>query len=557
MSDDESNAKEAKNPTAGKFNVEKSRASEKPRTLNAQLKLRAPREHGQSLNLPPLHGFQRLRNELQKKPSSNSSTGLARAELVKAAYEYTRTYTDVENVSLNDATASNLPVVMSGHQPSLFHCGVWYKNFVLSSVASELNATAINLVVDNDLFAGNSIICPAIVDADGQRIKRASLTQVQIDEPSAAVPFESRAVTSEKQFFSFANRLSQAILPIVQNPIVNQLWPEITKVYRQGEQRFGHAVAAGRHRFEQSLGLNTLELPISLMAQTHSFAKFVAEIVDRRSELRTIYNESLYEYRKANSIRSSSHPVPELESYNEWIEVPFWVWTKGSPNRKQLFVAGNKNNLTLTDRENFSQNMNLSNLASWILENANRVSIRPKALTNTLFCRAYCGNLFVHGIGGAKYDQLTDVIASKFYLAEPPPYLTATATMHLPAEFDRVSLADKTAASVLLRNLRFHPEKSVSRSDQGSAASLIQHKQSLVNAAHLENNRKQRHEEIELVNEQLQVFVEQERGKLLARKRFVEKHLRTSQILGSREFSFSLFPESIIESLFELAQTTN
>ena len=42
------------------------------------------------------------------------------------------------------------PIVMGGHQPDLFHPGVWLKNFVLYAYAQTVGGTAINLVVDTD-----------------------------------------------------------------------------------------------------------------------------------------------------------------------------------------------------------------------------------------------------------------------------------------------------------------------------------------------------------------------------------------------------------------------
>ena len=47
-----------------------------------------------------------------------------------------------------DASADSL--LLAGHQPELFHPGVWVKNFALNGLARRHGATPLNLVVDND-----------------------------------------------------------------------------------------------------------------------------------------------------------------------------------------------------------------------------------------------------------------------------------------------------------------------------------------------------------------------------------------------------------------------
>ena len=49
-----------------------------------------------------------------------------------------------------------------------------------------------------------------------------------------------------------------------------------------------------------------------------------------------------------------------------------------------------------------------------------------------MFARLFLCDLFIHGIGGAKYDQMTDAIIERFFGFAPPDYLTVTATAKLP-----------------------------------------------------------------------------------------------------------------------------
>ena len=62
------------------------------------------------------------------------------------------------------------------------------------------------------------------------------------------------------------------------------------------------------------------------------------------------------------------------------------------------------------------------------------LKIRSRALITTLWARLVLGDLFLHGIGGAKYDQLTDLLIERFFGLTPPGFMVLSATLHLPIE---------------------------------------------------------------------------------------------------------------------------
>ena len=51
-------------------------------------------------------------------------------------------------------SAAQGPIMLTGHQPELFHPGVWYKNFVLGSLAQRIEAVGIHLLIDSDMCRG-------------------------------------------------------------------------------------------------------------------------------------------------------------------------------------------------------------------------------------------------------------------------------------------------------------------------------------------------------------------------------------------------------------------
>ena len=436
---------------------------------------------------------------------------------------------------------------MSGHQPLLFHPGVWFKNFALSSLSQAVGAMPVNLVVDNDVCGPAAIKCPAFVNG------KASMRLIEIDSAYAAVPYEVRPIVDDAMFHSFSKRATDQVTDCLAafgkqaSPLVERLWQHVKSARRSlGESStLGAVLAAGRHRLEQESGLQSLEISINKVAATSAFAEFASSILKNQKQFNQIYNARLVEYRDVHGIRSNAHPVPELEESDGWQESPFWMWSSDHPQRKRLFVKCTKTSITLTDRADWRLETELSSLPSALSGlSEQQVAVRPRALITTLFCRMVLSDLFLHGIGGAKYDQLTDLIASDFFGVDLRSFSTLTATMHLPLEYPMVSRADHSQIEQEIRERKFHPERFV---DTETAGDWIARKRAAIEDA--TTPRLQRHHAIEEANRLLQPFVADQVEALQQKLTGINDQIHNSRILNSREYSFCLFDESLIEDL--------
>jgi hypothetical protein len=68
---------------------------------------------------------------------------------------------------------------------------------------------------------------------------------------------------------------------------------------------------------------------------------------------------------------------------------------------------------------------------------AHHLRITPRALTLTLFFRLLIVDQFIHGIGGARYDRVTDAVINDFFGLTPPRFCVTTATLLPPAAMGR------------------------------------------------------------------------------------------------------------------------
>ena len=530
-------------------------------------RVRVPQQNKTALHLPPLsqaiNRFKTSRKRIQDQASTELAISFlpdaltlgelqqqSRNELTECALAYSSQYLS----RCDAATTADPPIVMSGHQPELYHAGVWYKNFVLSELAQRTGAVAINLVVDSDLSNRHSFRIP---DLDATPIRSHSIA---IDKPSPAVPHEQRSIQDLSFLFALPSRIDDAFAGDGECSLVRSLWPEVIEAYRKLAKSgpaptLGATIAAGRHRFEQSVGLKSLEVPVSQLCQTNAFAIFAAAIFDRADEFHQIYNHVLAQYRKVNRIRSNSHPVPKLDQADGWTEVPFWVSTSQTPGRQRLFIRNLADQIQLSDRQQLKQSLPKSDF----LSNFDRltdlgISIRPRALSTTMFCRLLMSDVFIHGVGGAKYDQLTDVICQRFFKYRLPDFLTVSATFRLPTQVSLVSKSDITQLQTRRRELNFHPERFLNaNSSAPETLELVEQKRQWI--ASPEVRSKQKHDAITNINQQLRAKLDPSDEQLENEIDDLVRQLEASDIANSREYSFCLFGLSLVEDLKRLVQT--
>ena len=472
----------------------------------------------------------------------------AREQLIHAAVEYTRSYRDV---SQQNAASADRPIFLAGHQPNLFHPGVWCKNFALGQLAQQAGATAINLIIDSDAVKRTSIRVP------GGTIANPTITPISLDErPPSNVPYEEYEIADRDQFDSFGRRVAETISPLVADPLIRDFW-------LRAQQRadatglLGLSLAQSRHQLEGQWGLRTLELPQSTVCQLESFHFFTAHVLAHLPRFLEVYNDAVHEYRRVHKIRGRAHPVPDLAAEGSLLEAPFWIWDSNDRQRRHLFVCSEGNELRLTDRANVD--VRLSVTADGDLDlgceqlaalAARGIKIRTRALLTTMFARLFLGDLFIHGIGGAKYDALTDLLIQRFFGLTPPGFITLSATLTLPITRQRHTIDDVRNVQKKLRDFIFHPENSLRSSEIEADSRLQVHvetKRQWVQTVPTGENGRTRHLSILSANEAMQPYLADRRAHLLAQKKQLQESVRNERILSSREYEFCLYDAPLLQ----------
>ncbi len=537
----------------------------------AYRKYRAPKEHGSKLIEPSIaSALAALPNGRygRDEPASETlefcgnslvtSRNDARQEIASLAFRYTARVAQLLGIALPESLStdeslgevSERPFVMSGHQPELFHPGVWFKNFVLAAAHSnELQPDnrqsanqllTINFIVDNDLCRSTSIQVP-VRSADASIATK----DIAFDAPGKDVPWEMRDIQDDTLFESFCRRISAELPSEITSPTIRHLWPKVREAVKAGLP-LGGAVAAARMALEWQLGVRNLEVPLSEIAQTRSFARFSIQLLSQLPRFQQVYNDRLQDYRKAHKIRNHAHPVPALEEVGTWLEAPFWIYRDDAPERKRLWARTQGDVLELSDLEGWQVKiegrLDCDNASSqWLSFAEQGVRLRPRALTTTMFTRVFVGDVFVHGIGGAKYDQLTDTIIAEFYGIPAPPVCVATATLHLPldGESDDIASAVEQQKQKVWQ-LQHNPETYFD--DDAEMQSLAAKKKELLADVPPHGEKWQWHIDLQDVKKRMKSLAAPSLSEAKNRLSELESNLRQQMTLGSREYSFCLFP---------------
>lgn len=466
----------------------------------------------------------------------------ARRELLAAATTYTTTYRDLPP-GLPSPAETGVPFYLTGHQAEMFHPGVWFKNFVVSRLAREQQGVAIHLVIDTDLCRTASLRIPT------GSIAEPRVESVMLDSSSSVVPYEERAIVDPALFASFGPRGVEAIAPLVPHPLLREWWPAaIEAAERTG--KLGLAVAQARHQLEARWGAATLEIPQSHCCQLPSFHWFAAHLLATAREFRTAHNQSLGEYRAAHQLRSLAQPIPDLALVDDWCEAPLWVWSDDNPRRRPLFVRPVGEGLELSDHAHWTATLPATSSGDYSAAvealqaiASQGVRIRTRALSTTLFARLLLGDIFLHGIGGAKYDQVTDDLTRRWLGCDLPQYLTLSATLRLPIPHTPATPADRNQIRQQLRDLEYHPEQHLPGNAPPEALALVEQKRRGIATPKTPATAHARHQAITTANQQLQGLLEEQRRRLLELDTQLTHQTRATALLQSREYAFCLFPE--------------
>ncbi len=473
--------------------------------------LRAPTENGEVLARPALAAIPELVHENRQKLDRRD----VRIDGVPLAEMRARAKREVLH-AIDSGLSLDTPLILAGHQPELSHPGVWVKNFALNRLARHVGGTPLHLIVDSDTLKSTALRFPVFEPGDPQSVHLESLAFDRFDH---AESYEERGVHDWELFNNFATQLQQSVAwPF--EPLLTQAWPIVTR--EPGERiALGERFTRVRQHFERAWGCQNHEFRVSQLAQTDAFAAFARHILTDLPCFREIYNASIRAYRLRNGIRSQQHPVPELAEG----EAPFWVQCSRGPRNRATASSDPR-------------------------------TLRPRALTLTLFARLVLGDFFIHGIGGGKYDEITDAILRDYFRIEPPAFQVLSATLHLPLPGFTANEESVKSAEHHVRELHWNPQRQEAIAGQPKPEDqrLIATKMRLIEKEPQQTDRAARREwfrELQQVTAQLRGSVAEALSQAEAERDRLRVEAQANAILTRRDYPWLLFPEATLKPFLQ------
>ncbi len=397
-----------------------------------------PRRHGMVLFEPPAATFAAAL-AAQPVPAATPLTSSdfrrqAREDLLSSIQEHALA------IGIAGPTADILtrPWVITGHQVECYHAGVWAKVIAADHLAQRANAVAIDLLVDHDVLSHLGLEVPMM---ESGHLARQRITWDE-HAPSVAAEFITAPPPLKRQ--RWIDAINSTSL------LKSDAWKDFaSRLYAGRVGDYVTWLSQARFGFEASLGLKVWHAPCSRLCQKPAWLGFVTAWISQAEAWTAQYNAALHRYRVAKHIRNTAQPMPDLVLSAQTLELPFWIYGPGQPRSRLIISRGPVPSLmtpagpiampVMCDADCYQQGQALSQLLA-----RHNLAIRPRALTLTMFARLALANVFIHGIGGAIYDQITDHLMESFFgIVSPYGCVSAGWLLDLPGRDESpVSIAD-------------------------------------------------------------------------------------------------------------------
>jgi hypothetical protein len=314
------------------------------------------------------------------------------------------------------------PLIATGHQTELYHPGVWVKGAVIDAIARRCGGAAVHFAVDTDQPKHLSFKWPGDTRpvTDDPALTTAEWSGRLAGPSSEYLQGIRSAVTTAAAAWPFA-------------PVIGPFFDSL----EASGLGLSASVTAAESAVDRSLGLDVRAQMVSPMLASVPYLVFVHHVLACAGEFAAAYNTALSGYRVENGIKSDTRPMPDLGSTSDRVEVPFWLDSLGTGGRGRANVVRSDGQWALKSRDDefrFDPSADgmtaAGSLGAWL--DSHRLRLSPRALTLTTFLRLLVVDQFVHGIGGGRYDQVTDRLIATFFGITPPRFAVATATLFFP-----------------------------------------------------------------------------------------------------------------------------
>ncbi|MCA9285488.1 MAG: hypothetical protein KDA22_09750 [Phycisphaerales bacterium] len=397
------------------------------------------------------------------------------------------------------------PIVATGHQAALWHPGIAVKIMLTDLLADRCGGAAVHLVVDQDANAFETIELP-VRGTDGVlRAQPWRWTERREEVPTGRQPARRPQPLADGPF-----ALPQVGIGAEAAHALLTRFADAPSVAEQ----LGRAALSGL----RSCGAID-DVPMTsatAMMDTALARRLLEEIEADPWRCAEAYNRA---------VASVEGSAPPLLVRDDRVEIPLW----------RLDAEGRR--LRAYDDD----------LARARDE---RLTLLPRALLNTALMRLGVCDLFVHGVGGGRYDQATDRWIKAWLGVELAPIAVATADVRLPLPELAESKPSVAAARRALRRSWWDPEP---RRD-GSACPGPRKQAALAAIAAAPRASSTRRQAFRAMHGMLEAVRAEEQGRLRTLEddlAMAHRRARSMPVAQRRDWMFLLYEPQVLRDLRE------
>ena len=492
-----------------------------------------------------------------------------RKEIIQRALKFSKKYDPDIEEKTNPACQY---IIQTGHQPVFFHPGIWIKNIFLNQLLkSHLldKSLGLNIILDNDICKDLNLSLPALSLNGNLTVEEISFLPSTF---TPNLPFEEYPCPSLEVITKFTRGVIRRLKPLeLENKDIINNFKNFSRCLENSSRfcsqnykkaNLGEFLGLARHFYEKEIDPAYLEISFSQICDSDEFLSFFLEIIKNIKSFSEIYNKKLNEYRKLFKIRNRAHPSPNLMIKENLTEIPFWIWKEGDERTKIFILKEEEKNylynasygkIFLIEKDGLKSLFSLKTILK-----QRGLKIRPKALLLTLFNRLFISDLFIHGLGGAKYDLVTDEIIREFFKVEPPHFLVVSCTLYLNFKSSPGTSDSKISAlKKKIRDLEFNPERyvnelSLTKKEKIQIGELTEKKTELIKKIKeipSPVEKRKFSEKIKAINNFIVEKVKPLKCELSKKLEDEEEKIKQSKVYTFREFPYCFFSAKELRNL--------
>lgn len=367
--------------------------------------------------------------------------------------------------NLDSLTADSTPLLLTGHQPVIFHPGLVYKYQLTESVAASRNCRAVALIIDSDEGDSGAFEVPelATLNSDQATLQHSPLPPLhcRTNSFSSGSGLYMACRLAPRTRLSEITAAVEASLLSVGRPEAARSFSAAASEYLRLPEELPMVTANTLVRRAAGIGAQMAELPLTTVCGLPEVSVFFSELLTTAEDFHSTYNSVLDNWRQHQGIRNDANPFPNLRRTTHAMELPFWLLDIRRGTRSVAWLhgvhTGNPGGRSLGEEHRQITEMQRGFEAETLLSlRLAGLLLVPRGALITATLRLLFSDLFIHGLGGGRYDPATDELIRQWWRETPPPFAVASASMCLfPNE--RTKLRQLQAFRTQYRDLQFNP----------------------------------------------------------------------------------------------------